>query len=530
MGTDYISYATNTPRKVHVGNFVQPQEALLEEKVDEIVDVLENEVQPVKKQSEPIGVEPQVVEKEQEMVDLPQPEPVQEPTENDESGGSTIFIRMRLFTFVIALTAFVIAGCAAYFSVSGLATLFAGAFWSIVVMGGILEFGKLIATSFLYRYWKHTSFFLKSYLMIAIFVLMVITSLGIFGYLSRAHIEQQGNIQNAEVIVQRIDIEIAREQSKIDNLNTRVIDIKADTADYSDSIVRQESIRDAAWDMVQTDIDFEQTQIRDIQSNLTAQLESLDNKYQLDIQDLNSEQDRIETELQLISNEERGLFSQKQTERKDSLRERQSEVIAEKDRLRNKLGDDKQILRDESSSRLSVHQENITKYRQQAQQTIDVANERINELRQLEDDLKTEDIASSQDLQSEIDEIYKRIDTLTDEKFDAETKVRLVEAEVGPIKYVAEAVYGDTERSTIEKAVRMLIIMIVFVFDPLAVSLVLAYNSLIVMNREQYELREKKEKSLKKANFLHNLKNKVKTKSGSIKNFKGEEIVETEKK
>ena len=65
MGTDYISYATNTPRKVHVGNFVQPQEALLEEKVDEIVDVLENEVQPVKKQSEPIGVEPQVVEKEQ---------------------------------------------------------------------------------------------------------------------------------------------------------------------------------------------------------------------------------------------------------------------------------------------------------------------------------------------------------------------------------------------------------------------------------------------------------------------------------
>jgi hypothetical protein len=80
-----------------------------------------------------------------------------------------------------------VAGSAAYFSVIGLAKLFSGAYISILIMGGALEFGKIVITSYLYNYWKETSFFLKTYLLLTIFVLVSITSMGIAGYLMSAH-------------------------------------------------------------------------------------------------------------------------------------------------------------------------------------------------------------------------------------------------------------------------------------------------------------------------------------------------------
>ena len=90
------------------------------------------------------------------------------------------------FIFLLGLAALLVAGSAAYFSVLGIATLFSGSFYQVVVMAGALEFGKLVATSYLYRYWNKTTWFLKVYLLVAVFVLMGITSLGIFGYLSAA--------------------------------------------------------------------------------------------------------------------------------------------------------------------------------------------------------------------------------------------------------------------------------------------------------------------------------------------------------
>jgi hypothetical protein len=428
---------------------------------------------------------------------------------------------MRFFTFVIALTAFIIAGCAAYFSVSGLATLFAGAFWAIVVMGAILEIGKLVATSFLYRYWNVTSVLLKTYLMFSVFVLMIITSIGIFGYLSRAHIEQQGNIKDAVVLVEKLESRILKEQEKVDTLNQRIKFIESETVDISPMIQRQESIRDSAWSMVQRDIDFEQSQIDDIQSNLQSQLESLDRKYQLDLQDLNTEQDRIETELQTISVEERRMFSKKQNDLKNSLREQQSRILFRKEDIRNKLDSDKEKLRTESYQRISLHQEKINEHRQRAQKTIDDANQRINDLKIEEDNgIKTK-IEKSGDLQVQMDELYSTIESLKIEKFDAESKVRLVETEVGPIKYVAEALYGDTESNTVEKAVRLLILLIVFVFDPLAVALVLAYNSLIVAGRREIET------ELSKNELFEKLK-KVKTRNGEIRDLNGNKKMETE--
>lgn len=89
-----------------------------------------------------------------------------------------------LFILMLVIAACSIAGSAGYFSVYGLASTFPGTFWSVIVMGGSLEYGKLVAASYLYRYWKTSPVLLKIYLLLGVGVLMVVTSMGIFGYLS----------------------------------------------------------------------------------------------------------------------------------------------------------------------------------------------------------------------------------------------------------------------------------------------------------------------------------------------------------
>lgn len=92
-----------------------------------------------------------------------------------------------IFILLLIASTMAIAGSAAYFSVYGLANTFSGVFWSVVIMGASLEAGKLVAASYLYRYWKETNFALKTYLMAGIAALMLLTSLGIFGYLSSGY-------------------------------------------------------------------------------------------------------------------------------------------------------------------------------------------------------------------------------------------------------------------------------------------------------------------------------------------------------
>jgi hypothetical protein len=91
------------------------------------------------------------------------------------------------FPLIVGLTALLIAVCAVGFSVYGIATLFAGALLYVAFMAGALEFGKFVAATYIYRYWDKIGGLLKSYLIIAVAVLMIITSLGIFGFLSSAY-------------------------------------------------------------------------------------------------------------------------------------------------------------------------------------------------------------------------------------------------------------------------------------------------------------------------------------------------------
>ena len=127
-----------------------------------------------------------------------------------------------MFIGILALSAFLIAGVAAYFSVQGIATLYAGAYISVLVMAGSLEVGKLVATSFLYRYWKKTNLLLKTYMLVAILTLMGITSMGIFGFLTSAYQSSlveysQAETQQTFMVSQKVILE-----KELESLTMRV--------------------------------------------------------------------------------------------------------------------------------------------------------------------------------------------------------------------------------------------------------------------------------------------------------------------
>ena len=98
-------------------------------------------------------------------------------------------IKKGMFPFLIAFSALSVSASAAFYSVSGLSKLFAGASTQVIIMAGSLEFAKLVVASLLYQYWNTINSFLRTYLSIAVFILMVITSGGIYGFLSGAYQE-----------------------------------------------------------------------------------------------------------------------------------------------------------------------------------------------------------------------------------------------------------------------------------------------------------------------------------------------------
>lgn len=122
---------------------------------------------------------------------------------------------MNWLKILVALAAFLVAGCAAYFSVTGLGVLFSGASISVMVMAGALEFSKLVAASYLKQVWDEIGKLLRFYLVTAVVILMIITSAGIFGYLSNAF--QQQNLK-----IQQIDREIALWNTKITTSNEQI--------------------------------------------------------------------------------------------------------------------------------------------------------------------------------------------------------------------------------------------------------------------------------------------------------------------
>ena len=256
---------------------------------------------------------------------------------------------LTLLTFISAISISVIA---AGYSIVGLATLFAGAVVPIIAMGSALEVGKLVAASWLYHNWNSdVPRLLKSYLFGAIIVLVFITSLGIFGFLSKAHLDQvkptSGNAIKIEVIDKQIN-----------------------------------------------------------QQNLII--------------------DRAEKQINLL--------------------DKALEVYIDKEYVSKGLKERK---------------------KQEQERTI---------------------------LTTTINEASDKIAELTNQKAELSLAQDKIEAEVGPIKYVAELIYGENAQDNFDKSVRFVILILIFVFDPLAVLLLIAANISLRQWRKKRSLKKSEEK------------------------------------
>jgi hypothetical protein len=274
------------------------------------------------------------------------------------------------------LTALTISGVAIYYSVIGLTAIFAAAAIPIMVMGVALEIAKLVATVWLHKNWKRSPFFIRSYLTSAVIVLMFITSMGIFGFLSKAHMDQ--NLVSGDV------------QSKI-----------------------------AIYD----------EKIKTSRDNIDANRKAL------------KQMDEAVDQVMGRSTDEKGAEKAVQIRRSQ-----------QKERAR---------------------------------------------------------------LQSEITTEQKTIAAINEERAPIAAEARKVEAEVGPIKYIAAFVYGaDPDANVLEKAVTWVIIIIVFVFDPLAVVLLLAsqYSFKEYFFRRGYKLKDEPEDEVEvKTTLAEKLSAKIKS-------------------
>lgn len=397
--------------------------------------------------------------------------------------------------FLTLLTALAISAVAIYYSVAGLVTIFSAAAIPIMIMGSVLEIGKLVTAVWLHRYWHQTVWWLKTYLSIAVIVLMFITSMGIFGFLSRAHIEQTANAAESLQLIVRIDSEIERE---------------------SQSIVQAESIVQAAQGqsrtqeaVIQSQIDREQDRINSayvrIQPAIDEQLAAISSAEQAVetrttlFLDQITEIDQFLADLQsaLAANDIRrvqGIIGERQDgafgpatsaavqNYRDTLSARRNELINRAESVRN-----------QPNISVDAGRSEIARLRSIAEQEIADSNTLISRLRSQLGIDNTEEIKIISDQQQQIiNSARATIENLQEQKFQLEIDYRLIEAEVGPIKYIAEFVYGSADADLLEAAVRWVIIIIIFVFDPLAVLLLIASQYTFESHR-----REKRESANK---------------------------------
>lgn len=274
-----------------------------------------------------------------------------------------------ILTILLLLSALGLSTIAGYYSVAGMTAIFAASWWPIVIMTGTLEFSKIIVASWLYRNWSKTPVFLRLYFCIAIVILMFITSLGIFGYLSKAHIDQTASVGDNPLFIKQIDQQIATEQARIDD--TRKVISQMD--DAVNSMLSQSVSASAQKANKGGNIARQATMLRDSQKKDRAAL---------------------------------------------------NKVI---DEANNKI-------RDFNKEKLKLEQEQVK-----------------------------------------------------------------IEAEVGPIKYIAQMMYGDNpDKNVLERSVRYMIIMIIMVFDPLAMLMIIAAN----MSLQSVEELKKQDSDLKKKKHL----------------------------
>jgi len=380
-----------------------------------------------------------------------------------------------IWTMIVALTVSVVA---AYYSIVGLTAIFAAAVIPIIIMGATLEIAKVTAAVWLHSFWQEGAFLTKAYLVSAVVILMFITSMGIFGFLSKAHIEQAANSGGLVAQIERVDQEISREQQIIERANIAITGYgeRVESADtgIQRRIEAQERLIADISDRLERDI-ATQNQIISQSNNLLAPLQQELERIEERRNELRAAQasgDVVALQALVGADPDGVLGPQTQQsiqEFQDDLDTRRTETITQLERVSNT--DDPAVV---------AARAEITRLQQAANAEIARAQEAINAFREQLVSVTTQDNTSDIQAQEEtIRTSNERIDELLDRKFELQGELRVLETEVGPVRYVAELVYGDTNTELLEEAVRWVIIIIVLVFDPLAIVLVLAGLSIL---------------------------------------------------
>ena len=396
-----------------------------------------------------------------------------------------------MFLAVLTLiTALSISAVAIYYSVAGLVAIFAAAAVPIMIMGGTLEIGKLVTAVWLHRYWEKATWWLKTYLSIAVIVLMIITSMGIFGFLSKAHIEQTSASTESIEKIERLKTEITRQEIIINKAERKIEEAENQGANKNDTIQDQIDREQKRIDTAYTRI---QPLVAEQQKIIQEETERKDGKLEPYLAQITS----IDEDLATLSD----LLNRRDSE---SIRRLQSIVGTRVDgTYGSRTAKQVENYRDGLIAKRESILSTITKLEEKESPIIISANEEIKRLR----DIAEKEIADSNKvinkLRSEIGSVTpdnntdlieenllkikkanQEIDTLTEQKYSLEAEYRALEAEVGPIKYIAEFVYGEeADRDLLEEAVRWVIIILIIVFDPLAVLLLIASQYTFEFNR-----------------------------------------------
>ena len=397
-------------------------------------------------------------------------------SENNDKYTEGNTMLLGILTLITALS---ISAVAIYYSVAGLVAIFAAAAVPIMIMGGVLEVGKLVTAVWLHRYWQRATWWLRSYLAFAVFVLMLITSMGIFGFLSKAHIEQTSAGEESVAQIERIDDEITRYITMVGRAENKIRELESSTFNNDTQIQEQidkEQVRiDTAYDRIQPAINEQNAIIANVTQLYQDELDKIDSE--LATLQGYVDNNEIAKAQQMIGASADGIFGKKTAEK---IGDWKKEKQAERAEWLQKIQDTA------NSPTVVAARDEIKRLRTVAEDNIAQSNELINRLRSK---LGTDDV----NLDELLDEQFERvrtantqIETLTDQKFELESEYRKLEAEVGPIKYIAEFVYGEqADRNMLEEAVRWVIITIIFVFDPLAVLLLIASQYTFEWNRKR---------------------------------------------
>lgn len=397
-------------------------------------------------------------------------------SENNDKYTEGNTMLLGILTLITALS---ISAVAIYYSVAGLVAIFAAAAVPIMIMGGVLEVGKLVTAVWLHKHWKRATWWLRSYLAFAVFVLMLITSMGIFGFLSKAHIEQTSAGEESVAQIERIDDEITRYITMVGRAENKIRELESSTfnndAQIQAQIDKEQARIDTAYDRIQPAINEQNAIIANVTQLYQDELDKIDSE--LATLQGYVDNNEIAKAQQMIGASADGIFGKKTAEK---IGDWKKEKQAERAEWLQKIQDTA------NSPTVVAARDEIKRLRTVAEDNIAQSNELINRLRSK---LGTDDV----NLDELLDEQFERvrtantqIETLTDQKFELESEYRKLEAEVGPIKYIAEFVYGEqADRNMLEEAVRWVIITIIFVFDPLAVLLLIASQYTFEWNRKR---------------------------------------------